>query len=369
MKSKPIVEPVTRETWIHEARRFCDYSYRQTWAYGELLAERRRAVSVHVAIRWGNDLLGLADVRLKRAPFGLGGLAFVSWGPLVQLGGQDDLQRLIRCMEALRDEFVKRRRLLLRVDLQPSLCRPDWSDRAAELLSAAGFSRARRLPAERTLLLDLDRPLAELRRSLAQKWRNCLNRAEKNGLTIRRGSDRQIFGEFCSLFSRFRQQKTFNLDLDAAFFMKVHDRMEPSARFEIALAEKDGQVVAGHVASMLGDTCVYLLGATEKASLDTKASYLLQWHVITKAKERGLRWYDLGGIDPIGNHGVFHFKRGLGGIEVSSPGLFEVAPSGPPGKLIRVAETLSLFIQRLRRTRTLLTQRTPITSIASRSDS
>ena len=351
MKSEPIVEPVTCEEWIHEARRFRDYSYRQTWAYGELLAERRRAVSVHVAIRWGNDLLGLADVRLRRAPFGLGGLAYVSWGPLVQLEGQDALQRLVHCMEALRDEFVKRRRLLLRVDLRPSLRRTDWSDRAAELLNAAGFSRARRLPAERTLLLDLDRPLAELRRCLAQKWRNCLNRAERNGLTVRRGSDRQIFGEFCSLFSRFRQQKTFNVDLDAGFFMKVHGRMEPSARFEVALAERDGQVVAGHVASLLGDTCVYLLGASEKAGLETKASYLLQWHVITKAKERGLRWYDLGGIDPVNNHGVYHFKRGLGGQEVSSLGVYEAMPSGWAGTVMQTAAELH------RRSRALQTGR------------
>ena len=172
MKSEPIVEPVTREEWIHEARRFCDYSYRQTWAYGELLAERRRAVSVHVAIRRGKDLLGLADVRLRRAPLGLGGLAYLSWGPLVQLGGQDDLHRLIRCMEALRDEFVKRRHLLLRVDLRPSLGRLAWSDRATELLKAAGFFRARRLPAERTLLVDLDRPLGEIRRCVEPKWSN-----------------------------------------------------------------------------------------------------------------------------------------------------------------------------------------------------
>ena len=40
MKSEPIVGPMTREAWIHEARRFCDYSYRQTWAYGELLGPR-----------------------------------------------------------------------------------------------------------------------------------------------------------------------------------------------------------------------------------------------------------------------------------------------------------------------------------------
>ncbi len=351
MKSEPIVEPVTREEWIHEARRFGDYSYRQTWAYGELLAERRRAVSVHVAIRSGPDLLGLADVRLKRAPFGLGGLAYVSWGPLVQLGQQDDLSRLVDCVEALRDEFVKRRRLLLRVDLQPSLRRPDWGNRAAQILNAAGFSRATRLPAERTLLLDLDRPLAELRRCLAQKWRNCLNRAEKNGLTIRCGSDQRTFEDFCLLFSRFREHKIFDVDLDAEFFAKVHQRMHPSVRFDVTLAEKEGQVVAGHVTSMLGDTCAYLLGATEREGLNSKASYVLQWSAISNAKKQGCRWYDLGGIDPMANPGVYHFKKGLGGKEVCSPGVFEATPSGLMGNVMRRAADLHYRRQEIKRSR------------------
>jgi hypothetical protein len=34
-------------------------------------------------------------------------------------------------------------------------------------------------------------------------------------------------------------------------------------------------------------------------------------------KERGVRWYDLGGIDPEGNPGVYHFKKGFSGMDVS----------------------------------------------------
>lgn len=348
MKPEPIVEQVTREEWIHEARRFCDYSYRQTWAYGELLAERRRAVSVHVAIRWGNDLLGLADVRLKRAPFRLGGLAYVSWGPLVHQEESDPLSRLLLCLEALRDEFVKRRKLLLRVDIQPSLREPILSDTINAPLEEIGFTRATNVQQERTLIVDINYPEETLRSRLARNWRNHLNQAQRNCLTIRTGNSSEIMQEFSELYNRFIKQKQFSVDLDAAFFSSVQSNTDQASRFDVSLVEEHEQVVAGQVTSMLGDTCVYLLGATEQEALNTKASYLLQWDAITTAKKQGFRWYDLGGIDPIASSGVYDFKKGLGGKEVFSPGVFEATPSGVMGNVMRRAADLHYERQELK---------------------
>ncbi len=59
-----------------------------------------------------------------------------------------------------------------------------------------------------------------------------------------------------------------------------------------------------------------------------KASYLLQWRVIQAAHERGFQWYDLGGIDPEDNPGVYHFKQGLGGRDVIAPGPLECPAAG-----------------------------------------
>ncbi len=351
MKCEPIVEPVTREAWIHEVRRFCDYSYRQTWAYGELLAERRRAVSVHVAIRLGNDLLGLADVRLKRAPFGLGGLAYVSWGPIIHQENSDPVSRLVLCLEALRDEFVERRRLLLRVDIQPSLREPILGDTINSPLAEIGFTKVTNVRQERTLIVDLNCPEETLRSQLAQKWRNCLNQSIRNGLTIRTGKSPEIMQEFSRLFNSFIKQKQFPVDLDAQFFSSVYGKTDDASRFDITLVETNEEVVAGQVTSMLGDTCIYLLGATEKEGLISKASYLIQWNAITTAKKRGFRWYDLGGIDPIANPGVYHFKKGLGGKEVFSPGVFEAAPSGVMGNVMQRAVDLHYKRQTLKKSR------------------
>ena len=38
-------------------------------------------------------------------------------------------------------------------------------------------------------------------------------------------------------------------------------------------------------------------------------------------------YYDLGGIDPDGNPGVYHFKKGLGGLHATMAGPFEMHPN------------------------------------------
>ena len=85
----------------------------------------------------------------------------------------------------------------------------------------------------------------------------------------------------------------------------------------IWICEQDGVPVAGLVASAMGDSAIYLLGATSDDGLNAKGAYLLQWTLIQWLKENGIRWYDLGGIDPEGNPGVYSFKRGLSGADVS----------------------------------------------------
>jgi CelD/BcsL family acetyltransferase involved in cellulose biosynthesis len=89
----------------------------------------------------------------------------------------------------------------------------------------------------------------------------------------------------------------------------------------ILICEQDGVPVAGLVASAMGDSAIYLLGATSDNGLNAKGAYLLQWTLIQWLKENGFKWYDLGGIDPEGNPGVYSFKRGLSGTD-----LFQLTP-------------------------------------------
>lgn len=311
------IELLERGRWQQLAARFQDHNYRQLWDFGVACAKRLGATSEHVAIADAEDVIGLADVRLKQVPLLRGGIAYVTGAPLVRCGDESlAAARLSACLQALIQEYVTRRKLLLRI--LPGTSSAEWKARERQVYLDCGFAPATTPQPYRTLVLDLARPLPEIRKSLAQKWRNCLNSAERNGVVVTAGNSPQLFADFCTLFEHTVQRKGFAVDLDAGFYAGVQAQLEEAERFRISMAYRDGQPIAGHVASLLGDTCVYLLGGSNELGMKLKASYLLQWHVISTAHTAGCRRYDLGGIDPEANPGVHHFKLGMGGEDLTS---------------------------------------------------
>jgi lipid II:glycine glycyltransferase (peptidoglycan interpeptide bridge formation enzyme) len=96
--------------------------------------------------------------------------------------------------------------------------------------------------------------------------------------------------------------------------------------------------MSGLVGTAMGDTGIYLLGATSDAGMKSKGSYLLQWQMMQQLKARGCRWYDLGGINPDRNPGVYHFKQGLGGQEVHQLNRVELEGSLLSGVCVGLAD-------------------------------
>jgi len=324
MSSCPALQPVSRARWPELACRFLDYNYQQTWAYLQSIARRNHAVAECVSITSGRELIGLASVRLRSLPFIGAGIAYIRGGPLVRTApvpSDNNATRLAHCLQVLRAEYIQRRGLTLRILPPIGTCR--WNDLQREVFAAEGFVPTNRAAPYRTILVDLSPPPDRIRAALRPKWRNCLNRAEKNSPVIRAGTDIGLYDLFRPLFDELRHRKTFITTLDASFYRTVHQNLDDDERLWITLAFVQGRPVAAHVSSLLGDTCVYLLGAANDIGRRTMASYLLQWHAINTARARGCRWYDLGGIDPLANPGVYHFKRGLPGADITAPGPFE----------------------------------------------
>jgi len=329
------IQRLDRAQWSRAASRFADFNYRQAWDFARHAAERVGAENEAVAVAVGDDVVALAQVRVKRVPI-VGGLAYVNGGPLTRESGFD-ARRLAAAAAALRDEYVLRRGLILRV--APPVGGAQWNDEAARALETVGFGRSRGAAGYRTMLVATDRPIAEVRRRLHQKWRNCLNAAERQRLDVRAGDDAASLDEFVALFDEFAARKRFAPGLPPEFYVRVQRDAPDGERFVVHFAEREGRVVAGHVASVLGDTTTYLLGATSPEALTCKAAYLLQWRAVETANARGRRWYDLGGVDPAANPGVHHFKSGLGGEDVVAAGPFEACPRGASARVALAFES------------------------------
>jgi len=89
------------------------------------------------------------------------------------------------------------------------------------------------------------------------------------------------------------------------------------------------------VASAIGDSAIYLLGATSDDGLDSKGAYLLQWTLIEWLRNSGVKQYDLGGIDPEVNPGVYHFKKGFSGSDVCQLNPFIASSSALSSGMVR----------------------------------
>lgn len=308
------VDRVTPTEWAQMLDLFNDANLYQTWSYGR--------------VRWGDENLSnlvlkrngevqaIAQLRIVRPTSFKFGMAYLRWGPLCERRGQPlDSEVALNMAQALEEEYVRKRKLFVRI-LPNAFA---GSSRAAVLQSAFFKFTAEPLVADntyRTFVLDLAPSLEELRKSLDKKWRNQLTRAEKNNLIVISGTGTDEYRAFCEIYCEMRKRKAFETTVNAEEFGRIQEELPDSSRMRILIAKDNGVPVAGLVASAMGDSAVYLLGATSDSGLNSKGAYLLQWTLIQWLKDNGIRWYDLGGIDPAGNPGVYHFKKGLSGQDV-----------------------------------------------------
>ena len=312
-------------------------------------ATSRLAKFEHFLVYRGVDVVAAAQVRLIRTPLVGDRIAYVLWGPLFkhkQNGG--DLRTLRCALTLLRQEYVLNRRLSLRVNPPPSIAEgPVYRTIFREEAYRYALSARR----TRTILVDLTRPLSELRGGMEQKWRNCLNRAEKNGLEILEGNDEGIFGLFLQMYRQMLARKHIAEPGNIRAFMHAQGFLPPKHKLNVIVALQNGEPSAGAICSAIGATGVYLFGATADAGLKNKAAYLVQWRVINWLKGRNCTDYDLHGVNPLANPGVYAFKVGLSGrngTEVELPGSFDACP-GPVARLtMRLADLVTAYRARLR---------------------
>jgi hypothetical protein len=309
------VDAATPAEWSQMLHLFDDASLYQARSYGAVRWGEKNLS--HLALKRSGEVAAIAQLRIVRPTRFNFGIAYLRWGPLFERRGKPvDADVGERIAHAIEQEYAGKRRLFLRV-LPNAFA---GSPRAAIMQSAfSGLSPETGPSAKtyRTLVLDLAPPLDELRKKLDKKWRNQLARAEKNGLTVRAGCGMDEYRAFCRMYYQMRERKTFETTVDVEEFGRIQEDLPEVHRMRIWVCEQEAQPVAGIVISAMGNSAVYLLGATSDNGLNAKGAYLLQWAAIQWLKENGFRWYDLGGIDPERNPGVYHFKQGLSGADLS----------------------------------------------------
>lgn len=162
-----------------------------------------------------------------------------------------------------------------------------------------------------TLIIDLTKSEDEILAQMKQKGRYNIRLAEKKGVQIHESNDAS---EFYKILQQTTQRDNFK-GHNKEFYQKMIDMVDGA---KLYYAQYGGKIIAGLIATFYKDTATYYYGASSNEHRNVMAPYLLQWHVILKAKSHGCKFYDFLGIAPEGtkNHpweGVTAFKRKFGG--------------------------------------------------------
>lgn len=331
-----------------EAERSHPASFRQTWGYAEEAASRVRAASEWWRIRLDGEVSALVNVRVRTLGARFGGIALVSGGPTITSARdsrEQSVQTLVAIADTLRAEYCVRRGHLLRFEISPlSYAGMEWE--LGEAFAQGGFTRSPAVRPYRTAIRRVDESDAEIRGTLDQKWRNQLNSAMKKGLTADIGTSDRHFDEASRIIDATSERKGFRLGMTPQFFRSVRDRDSTAkASPVIILIQAGEEPCAAHIGIYAGAAAVYLLGGTTELGRSNKSAYLAQWHAMLLARDRGCTYYDTGGIDPVANPGVYHFKRGMAPIECVAPGPFDAKPRGLRGFISSSADRLSHILR------------------------
>jgi hypothetical protein len=340
------VDRATPADWSGMLGLFEDANLYQTWSYGSVRWGKKNLS--HLVLKRNDEIVGMAQLRIicpTRFNFGM---AYLRWGPLCHRRESELNADAVHGMaQALQQEYVCKRRLLLQI--LPNAF--EASPRGMLFQSAfSNFTPDARTATNlyRTFVLDLSLPLEELRRKLDAKWRNKLNQAEKKGLKVIAGNGIEEYNTFCTMYRQMFKRKAFETTVDIEEFAQIRQDLPEGHRMRVLICEQDGVPVAGIVVSAMGDSAIYLLGATSDDGLNAKGAYLLQWTIIQWLKNNGFKWYDLGGIDPEGNPGVYSFKRGFSGKDVSQLAPLVCCDSAVSSTIVRASLLASSVIRKVR---------------------
>lgn len=329
--------------WDETLAGFSDASIYQTWAYG---AARwgNRSLS-HLVVRKDGRAIGMAQVRVAKLPLLPAGVAYIGWGPAWQpKESEPDIENFRSVLDALKQEYVLRRKLHLH--LVPNIV-AEQEHPSMGILTDFGFATS---PSHnRTILLDLSPPLEQLRSGLRRRWRQTLDKAERNGLEWAEGDSLDLYDEALRVYEEMHDRKQFAEFVNKQQFAAMQAALPAPLKMRILVGRAGGEPIAAIAWSVIGDTGLPLLAATGRKALGNDAAYVMWWRMLAWLQENGYRWLDLGGINPERNPGGYTFKSGLakkGGREVTLLGSFDLCTNLVSRACYRFARWRKTFVSR-----------------------
>lgn len=286
-----------------------------------------------------------ASLLLRAFPYGLGRIAYCPRGPVTNWDTPYAGDQALSAAAT-----AARRAGAFALVIEPELAD---SARANALLARNGFCALKfAVQPRRSIVLDVHGDdEQEILARMKQKTRYNIGLARRKGVTVRLGGEADA-PMLHAMMQTTAARDRFSIHPQDYYrdFLRLFCASEggPGALF---IAEHAGQPLAALVATALGETGIYLYGASDNEKRELMPTYLLQFEAMRWARARGCARYDLWGVPDEdeatleaqfearhdGLWGVYRFKRGFGGQLTRTCGAWARVLSPLRWRLYRIA--------------------------------
>jgi lipid II:glycine glycyltransferase (peptidoglycan interpeptide bridge formation enzyme) len=183
-------------------------------------------------------------------------------------------------------------------------------------------------------------------------WKRELKTAERKNVEVIEGDEDGLFAAFIKIYKEMVSRKKFVEPNDINQFRLIQAALPKELKMRVMLGKSGDDICSGLICSAIGDTAIYLFGATSNNGMKSRGSYLLHWKLLETLKQQRISVYNLNGINPVRNPGTYKFKSefaGRNGKDVQFLGQFESNAGTLANSCVNGAERVRLIYRDIRR--------------------
>jgi peptidoglycan pentaglycine glycine transferase (the first glycine) len=271
----------------------------QLWGWGQTKAQHGWSVDRVLVRAPGGELVGSAQLLVKRLPFPFRSLTYIARGPQASDGAAPAVLDAVAGYVRTAHHSV-----VLTIE-------PDWDadSPSAQALPSAGWQPTQNtILIGRTLILDLGKSEDELLGAMTKKTRQYIRKSSREDVTYRR-VEREDLAQVLSVYRQTADRAGFGIHEDQ-YYLDIFDNLGDSS--PVYAAWQGSNVIAFLWLAVSGTTAFELYGGMNDAGSSLRANFSLKWTAITAMKAAGVTRYDFNGLL---NDGVSQFKFGFASHE------------------------------------------------------
>ncbi len=174
-----------------------------------------------------------------------------------------------------------------------------------------------------TFIVNLPKTFDLMLSNLSSNWRHNLKRSQKQSLLFERW-EKPNFDEIERVMRHMENFKQIELNVPLEEFKKLQSKYPEQVWFYKATNQL-GEILSIRAIYKLNQVVFDFLAFTSPEGRKNYASYGLLGFILKDIIDKDVTIYELSGIDPEKNPGVYNFKKGVGGQFTKYIGEWEIA--------------------------------------------